>query len=283
LEFELFSSFDIGGAFVIPPDGSSMTSTDILTALRTLGISPGDLLIVHSSLKSLGHVDGGAGAVAHALLETASPGGTVFVPTFTYAKLPYDPATTPSLAGAISEAVRTMPRARRSLQPTHPWAAVGPAAEEILAGHGEQTTPFGPGSPVWRLWELDAKVLLLGVDHRANSMIHVAEESLDLPYLRRTRVAQVVRAGGRVEEIVVRRPGHSGGFNRVQDVLVARRDVTEGRVGDAKALLMRARPLVAAAQEILGRDPAGLLCDDPACAVCGEARAMLRKTEPPRR
>jgi aminoglycoside 3-N-acetyltransferase len=260
-----------------------VTARDILDGLRSLGVSPGDLLIVHSSLRSLGHVAGGAEAVAHALVDSVSPGGTLFVPTFNYAKLPYDPATTPSLAGAISEAVRLLPDARRSLQPTHPWSAVGPAAEETLAGHDETVTPFGPGSPVWRLWERDAKVLLLGVDHRANSMIHVAEESLRLPYLDRTRVAKVVRAEGRIDEVVVRRPGHSGGFNKVDAALRSVGTLREARIGQATVLLMRSRDLVVAARVLLQSDPASMLCDDVTCVVCIEARALLAKIEPPRR
>jgi aminoglycoside 3-N-acetyltransferase len=261
---------------------AGLTTADILSGLRSLGVAAGDLLIVHSSLRSLGHVEGGADPVARALVDSVSPGGTLFVPTFNYARLPYDPATTPSLAGAISEAVRLLPGSRRSLQPTHPWSAVGPAAGEILTAHDERATPFGPDSPVWRLWERDAKVLLLGVDQRANSMIHVAEELLRLPYLDRTRVTKVVRDGGRIDEVVVRRPGHSGGFNKLDAPLRSASAVREVQIGEAMVRLMQSRRLVSTAQAMLRHDPTALLCDDTNCAVCVEARAMLAKAEPPR-
>src|SRR5688572_7012974 len=101
---------------------SDVTPTDIVVALRSLGVAPGHLLVVHSSLSSLGRVEGGADAVARALVDAVAPGGTVFVPTFNYGKLAYDAATTPSLVGAISEATRRLPGARRSLHPTHSWS-----------------------------------------------------------------------------------------------------------------------------------------------------------------
>jgi aminoglycoside 3-N-acetyltransferase len=252
----------------------NVTPDEITHAVRQLGVRPGDLLIVHGSLSSFGHVEGGAASVAGALVGSVSPGGSVFVPTFTYARVPFDPAASPSFDGAITEAVRQFPGAARSLHPTHSWAGVGFAAWDILAGH-EHATPFGSGSPVWRLWERDAKVLLIGVDHRANSMIHVAEESLRLPYLERTRAAQVVRPDGTLEEVVVRRPGCSAGFGNVDVPLRAAGQMREARAGAARLTLMRARDVVSVAVEMLSRDAAALLCGRAECEVCGGARRVL--------
>src|SRR5688500_962738 len=109
----------------------TVTAHHIVDAIRELGVRPGDLLLVHSSLSSFGRVTGGAPAVARALVDVVSPGGTVFVPTFNYGQLPFDPATTPSLTGAITESFRALPGAVRSLQPTHPVAAIGPEAQSI--------------------------------------------------------------------------------------------------------------------------------------------------------
>jgi aminoglycoside 3-N-acetyltransferase len=62
---------------------SSVGKGDIVDGLRNLGVRPGDKLLVHSSLSSFGHVEGGAEAVIDALIEAVSPGGTVLVPTLT--------------------------------------------------------------------------------------------------------------------------------------------------------------------------------------------------------
>ena len=92
----------------------ALTAADIVSAVRSLGVQSGDLMIVHSSFKSLGPVEGGPATVARALVETVSPGGSAFVPTFNYGNDPYDPATAPSYAGVITEIFRKLPGAVRS-------------------------------------------------------------------------------------------------------------------------------------------------------------------------
>lgn len=51
--------------------------TDIVAGLQNLGLRRDDHVIVHSSLKSLGYVEGGPDAVIDAVLETVGPGGTM--------------------------------------------------------------------------------------------------------------------------------------------------------------------------------------------------------------
>src|SRR5690242_10678772 len=126
---------------------NDVTVDNIVHDIRAMGVKPGQLLLVHSSLKSIGHVVGGAEAVARALVEAISPGGTVFVPTFNFGQHPWDPKTTPSIVGAVTEAFRRLPGAQRSLQCTHPVSAIGPRAVEILTGH-EKTHPFAVDSPL---------------------------------------------------------------------------------------------------------------------------------------
>src|SRR5262245_5369637 len=137
---------------------------DIVAGIRRLGVHSGDLLVAHSSLKSFGRVEGGAGTVAKALADSVGPGGTVFVPVFNYDVHPFDVNLAASVVGAVTEAFRKLPQALRSLHPTHSWAAVGPRAQDVLDGH-DRTDPFGEGSPLWKLWRRNAWVLLIGCDH----------------------------------------------------------------------------------------------------------------------
>ena len=58
-----------------------LTKMEILAGLRQFGIKAGDKYVVHSSLSSMGYVEGGADTVIDAMIESVSPGGTVFVPT----------------------------------------------------------------------------------------------------------------------------------------------------------------------------------------------------------
>ena len=55
---------------------TTVTKQDIVNALAELGVKPGDLLEVHSSLSSFGHVEGGAAAVVEALMEAVTEEGT---------------------------------------------------------------------------------------------------------------------------------------------------------------------------------------------------------------
>jgi len=252
----------------------SVTRAQLADSIRALGVRAGDLMIVHSSFKSLGGVEGGPLTVAQALVDAVSPGGSVFVPTFNYGNEPYDPATAPSYDGVITEFVRKLPGAVRSLHPTHPIAGIGPDAPAVLRDH-DKAHAFGVGSPCWKLWQRDAWVLLLGVDNNANSVAHVAEELLAMPYLDRKRTARVVTANG-IVEVTLRRPGCSDAWEPVLGpALRARGVVREGQAGSARLLLMRARDVVETTCELLKSNPQALLCNNGECDACQRARQML--------
>ena len=252
---------------------SDVTREDIVAGIRSLGVQPGSLMLVHSSLSSFGRVEGGAATVAQALLDSVAPNGTVIVPTFNYGSLPFDPATTQSLTGAISDAFWRLPGAVRSRHPTHAFAAVGPLAQEMMADH-HNMDPLGHTSPLGRLARRDGWVLLIGCDHRANSLIHTAEESMKVPYVGRTRTAAILR-GNEVTEVTVRRPGCSNGFNVVGDTMRQMGSVRETTVGRSAFQLMRSGDVMAVASGMLARDPAALLCHLPDCDRCAWARERI--------
>lgn len=241
-----------------------------------MGVRPGDLLLVHSSLSSFGRMAGGADAAARALVDAVGPDGTAFVPVFYWGDEPFDPETTPSHVGAIPEAFRKLPGAVRSLCPSHSVCGIGPAAPEILEGH-DRAHPFGEGSPLWRLLERNCHVLLIGCDHRSSSMIHVAEEKEGVRYLDRTRTVRVKTRDG-VADLTLRRPGCSRGFNAVDAPMRAAGMIRESRAGNSRLMLMRARDLVETARAILRQNPAGLLCGLDDCEGCREARRMIGET-----
>ena len=55
----------------------------LVADLRALGVRRGQHLLVHSSLRSIGPVEGGVDAVLGALCEVAGPAATIVVPTHT--------------------------------------------------------------------------------------------------------------------------------------------------------------------------------------------------------
>ncbi|MEV5899524.1 AAC(3) family N-acetyltransferase, partial [Streptomyces sp. NPDC052127] len=135
-----------------PPTGPLVTRDSLAAELRALGVEPGEILLVHSSLSSLGWVCGGAVAVVRGLLDAIGPDGTLVVPTqsgdlsdpalwsnppvpaqwwerIRTAMPAYDPLITPALGvGVIPETVRTWPGALRSAHPQTSFAALGARA-----------------------------------------------------------------------------------------------------------------------------------------------------------
>jgi aminoglycoside 3-N-acetyltransferase len=180
------------------------TTTSLAEDLRALGVTEGSTLLVHSSLSALGYVVGGAQAVVLALFDVLGPTGTLVVPTHSgdlsepsYWQNPpapkdawttirqhlpaFDPhLTATSGMGIIPDTVRAHPRALRSNHPSMSFAAVGPHAEVITANHGLDFG-FDEHSPLARLEELGATVLLLGVDHDRNTSLHLAEYRVHEP------------------------------------------------------------------------------------------------------
>ena len=73
-------------------------------------------------------------------------------------------------AWASSRTFWQLPGVLRSDSP-HAFAAAGPQAARITAPHRWMSRMDWTG-PVGRVYELDGQVLLLGVDHTANTTIH---------------------------------------------------------------------------------------------------------------
>jgi aminoglycoside 3-N-acetyltransferase len=252
------------------------------------GVKAGDALIVHSSLKSLGHVRGGAEAVVAALREALTPEGTLLMPVFCQppADGVFRAAVTPSRLGAVSEAFRRTPGVVRSLHPTHSVGAWGRRAEEFTAGH-ELTTGLGVGSPFHKAAQAEAMILMIGCDIRSCSIVHVAEALLPSPYFDKVifpdydRTFIVEDAAGRRLTIPPKgNPSDSAGFWPLQAELERRGQIAHCRLGGAECVKFSAATCLETAMAMLRQNPAALLCEDPSCAVCVKARGICRKKEP---
>lgn len=257
-----------------------MEKRDIVVDLQRLGLERGDEVVVHSSLSSIGWVQGGPDTVVEALLEVVGQNGLVAVPTFTVSQVddePFDVHGTPSETGQITEALRYRDDTHRSHHPTHSVAAIGAGAETVVAEH-PLLASLGENSPLHRLSERGGKILLIGVNHTSNSTIHVAEKLAALPYKDLTREVGLRDPSGGVRTVTTSRAGCSGGFDQIESAADRAGIVSRGTVGDATAQLMPGNDLLEVAQGLLDDDPGALLCDSNEC-TCARSRALLENRD----
>jgi aminoglycoside 3-N-acetyltransferase len=175
-----------------------VTRESLCTDFQKMGIEEGDTLLVHSSLSSLGWVCGGEETVVLALQDVLGENGTLVMPAHTanntepsnwqYPPVPkewwpiirssmpaFNPVTTPTAyMGRIPECFRMFPGVIRSNHPIGSFAAWGKHAAAIVADHPLEPM-FGDQSPIGRLYNRNAKVLLLGVSYDRCTSLHLAE------------------------------------------------------------------------------------------------------------
>ena len=254
-----------------------VTKDDILRDLESLGVQRGSLLFVHSSMSALGRVDGGADAVADALLEAIGPNGTLVVPAFTYADphdYPdsidpawiFDPASTRSGMGAVTNAVRMRNGALRSIHLWHSVAAVGPLAQTVVTADGKAwASAWDETSPMAWVFDNGGFILLLGVPYQNLTAVHVWEVELGVDY-RETRfiTRRTPLADGTLvplaSQVHARRDWHPGSdFNRMGERMEKAGLVAVGHVGNAVARLFTAADAHETARTMYAEDTSAFL------------------------
>jgi len=238
--------------------GSALDQAGIVAALRQLGIRPGDALIVHSSLSRLGFVTGGADAVVKALTEAVGVNGTLGAPTFwTTDPNPveegtlFDAVRGKSQMGGISDRIRQLPGAVRSLHPTHSTTFVGPFARELTAEHHKDETPVGPHSPYRKLAAMKGKILLLGVSLEYLTSFHTIEDEITpFPfqiYNPERKRFRVLNPEGDELTLYARthnaETAHLRQCTKMEPHLVAAGAMVKGPVGNGEAILLDAERL----------------------------------------
>ncbi|MEX0745992.1 MAG: AAC(3) family N-acetyltransferase [Phycisphaeraceae bacterium] len=262
----------------------TLTSDDIRQGLMALGVRSSDVLMVHSSLKSFGNVDGGAEAVIDALLDAVGPTGTVAMPTLTKtyvgntdSGLAFHRDRTPSRVGLITDTFWRRDEARRSGHPTHSVAAIGPHAGQLVRWHGPESH-FGRHTPFGQLLQLDAKILFLGARIGTNTTLHAVEEWADLPTLVDAR-AQVEDDAGEVREVAVRAaPLGCRDFykadSKCERLLRGAGVVHDGAIGPCRAIMLSSRMMERAMfRALFGDQPDIFCCDGPNCLFCTVKKA----------
>ena len=184
-----------------------MTKAELIEQLEAIGVKEGMNLLVHSSLKRVGPVDGGAETIIDAIRDVLGPEGTLLMPTISGNVDPtqtiFHVVHTPSSVGALTNVFRRLPGAIRSLHPVHSVAAMGPQARYFTEGHLRANTPWSPDSPYGKLMRNNGFILFLGTGFSANTCIHAIEIEARVPGLhtREATTLQVIEDDGTLHEI----------------------------------------------------------------------------------
>lgn len=256
------------------------TITSLTDDLRSLGVEPGDTVMVHSAMSRLGFVVGGAQTVVASLQRAVGSHGTLAMPTHSghlsdpvgwgnppvpeswwervRDEMPaFDPMLTPTREmGAVVECFRHLPGVRRSDHPTVSLAARGPHAEQIVAEH-RIDDGFGESSPLARLYDLDARVLLLGVTHANNTCLHLAEHRVAQPAPRVPKGSPVMVDGVRRWVAYEDLAEDADDFDRIGEAIAAGGRERSGPVGSGTGRLVGVRDAVDAAVEWMDRHRPG--------------------------
>lgn len=242
------------------------TCTSLITDLVRMGIRPDDHLLVHSSFKAIGAVEGGADAVLAALARHLCAGLLLF-PTHTWEEWNnpggiFDPNTEPSCVGFLSERFRHLSGVVRSSHPTHSVAGLGSAARAFLAGEEHTRSPC-PRHGCWgRLYDEGARILFLGASLRTNTFLHSVEEWHEVPdrLAASPTLFRIRRPDGSLLDCPQHRHHSSHGdvsqnYDKIEPAMLRRGIARQGRIGDARAILCEARGMADLVGEQLKHDP----------------------------
>lgn len=251
------------------------TKEKLLQDLAAMKIDPKGTILIHSSMKSIGQVEGGADTVLDALMEYMKD-GLLILPTHTwsevgYKKPVYDSRTEPACVGVLPNLFRQRPGVLRSLHPTHSVAAFGKEAADYVSGEEKSTSPC-PREGCWgRLYDRDAEIMFLGCTMKSNTFIHGVEEWNHIPdrVSDWTQPITIVDAEGREYHVDMHRhdchscEDISAQYDKLEEPCRYLGVVRYGKFGDAKCIIGKARGMCDIASVFLKRNPDLFVDDKP--------------------
>lgn len=172
--------------------GLSITTAQLETDFRKAGLVAGDVVLVHSSLSRIGHLEKGPETFVTALINVVGPTGTILMPTspntvyqqdFIRENRVFDVLKTPSRTGKITEYFRNLPGVLRSWHPTEPVSVWGNDAAYFVAEHFGELTPYTAKSPFSKVALRKGKLLYVGVTlAMAGTSLHTLEDAVDFKF-----------------------------------------------------------------------------------------------------
>ncbi len=241
-----------------------LTFDDLKREFRELGVEQGDSLLVHSSYKSFGGVEGGPQTVIDALLDVLGEEGTLIMPTFNFdfcKGKPWDVRNTPSHMGILTELVRQDPRSKRVFHPIYSFAIIGRHADFLTRERYKSS--YGENSVFAKLRQLDGKIMVVGLSYNDSMTFfhHVEEmEGVDYRYMKEFTGLVTDEEGNTYEDtftMLVR--DIERGVHTMVDPMGALMEeagvIQVRKIGEAKVSLMNANEVYEFTAREMRRDP----------------------------
>jgi aminoglycoside 3-N-acetyltransferase len=242
----------------------------LMKQLEQLGIDGSGTLLIHSSMKSIGPVEGGADTVLDAFTSHMQE-GLLVLPTHTWSYINEEHPKfyvdqSPVCVGILPELFRKRPGVVRSLHPTHSVAALGRDSIAFTSDDHHFDTPCARGSSWGKLLDRRAAILLVGVDLKRNTFIHGIEEWVDIQGRLTDGHEKLYTVLPDGTEIPVPSRRHCGlswseHFWKVDEVLESQGAMHKGRFGDAVVRVCDAAAVTDILTEML-RDNRDLFSDN---------------------
>jgi len=180
-----------------------LSKQDLLNGFKQINLQS-DTIVVHTSYKSLGGVEGGVDTVIDVMRELAGKDGTVMFPAFNFqswTELHYfDVLETPSKMGMITETARLRPDAKRTPHPIYSFSVLGARAEEF--SKADDVEAYGPNSAFALFHKINATLVSIGLDfNNTFSMHHYIEYNVGCDYRRMKEFAGIYMDYDRVPQI----------------------------------------------------------------------------------
>ena len=252
----------------------------MFSQLLNLNAPRDSVVLVHSSLKAVGEIEGRGEGLLEALIEYfTADGGLLCVPTHTWAnisdetKITLDLMEPKTCIGTLPDIAARHPDAVRSMHPTHSMAVFGEkeCVKAFVSGEERLITPAHPRGCYGKIFDNNGYILLVGVGHNRNTYLHCVEEMFNMPnrIAREAKKATIRYADGKIEHRIMH-PHEAVGigdislrYPKYEEAFRYHGCIVDGKIGNAPTQLCGASKMKKVMELIYTRsDGVELFYDD---------------------
>lgn len=257
-------------------NGAILRKIDFQKSLKKAGIEKGDIIFVHSDIGSFGKLLASGrelllGSLIESLKESVGKSGTIILPTFSYSiekKEVFDPDSTKSSVGTLTEFFRKQKGVKRTLHPTHSVAVWG-NLKDYFSEKGEDT--FGPDSVFAKLHMSNGKVVFLGAPFQSLTFAHYIEQMHGVPYRNIVKIKGKMIENKKPKDCSIKYYEKYRYFftslAKFENCLIKNKTMKEVQLGNGKIIAVESSKLFEEGTNLLGKDPYFFLRNDGAFKI----------------